>query len=85
MLKERTEVFGHVAVSASGIRVCHENRWDVQDSREGRILTFRGKVSDGSVVEILDGVSVIRAANLVVTSVTERHELLSDQMFPVLL
>ena len=60
-------MFGHVAVSASGIRVCLESRWNAQDPREGRILTFRGRVSDVSVVEKLDGVSNLPAANLAVT------------------
>ena len=78
-------MFGHVAVSASGVRVGLDDRWNVQDSWEGRILTFRGRVSDGSVAEKLDGVSVMCAANLVVTSVIGSHELPSDPIFPVLL
>ena len=84
VLKEWIEVFGHVAVSASGIRMCLENRWNVQDSREGRVLTSRGKVSDGSVVEKLAGVNVVRAANLVVTSEIGNHELPSDLILPKL-
>ena len=83
ILKEWTEVFKHIAISASAIRGCPDNRWNVQVSRVGRILTFRGRVSDGSVVEKLDVVNVVSAANLVVTSEVGSHELLADQIFPI--
>ena len=65
ILDEWIEVFKHAAVSASAIRVCPENRRNVQDPRVGRILTFRGRVSDVSVAQVLDGVRVASAANLV--------------------
>ena len=61
-------MFGHVAVSASAMLVRFENRWDIQNSCEGRILASRGRVPDGSVAEIVDGVSIVRAAKIVATS-----------------
>ena len=51
----------------------------------GRILTFRGKVSDLSIVEVLDGVNVVSAANLVVISEIGRQEMPVDRIFPILL
>ena len=85
MLEERIEVFRHAAISSSAIRVCPENRCDFQGSRVGRILTFRGRVSDLSTIEVLDGVTVVSAANLVVISEIGRQEMTVDHIFPVLL
>ena len=51
----------------------------------GRILTFRGRAFDLSIIEVLDGVSVVSAANLVVISEIGRQEMPVDQIFLILL